>query len=251
MVSRKIRLVGLSLMALSLGACASLEQQKSEENLKPLSDDFVYVQEIIPDIRQYIRYSTNDNFMGQVIDGYKANHCILKKNAAIALKDVQDDAKKMGYGLIAFDCYRPQKAVDNMVRWVAGGNEFKPTYFADVPRGKLIEKGYISDRSNHSKGYTIDLALVPLSGEAPKTREYYACNLRQENYILDFGTPYDCFNAAAHTFNPEIRPEVLATRKVLVDLMAKHGFENYDQEWWHFTHNSKPKDAKAFDFDVE
>lgn len=231
---------------LLLSSCATINTSKPK-----LADDFVRLSAIDPSIIQDMRYSTTNNFTGAVVDGYKRGECILKKPAAIALKKVQAEAKKQGYSLIIYDCFRPQKAVDNFVRWVKGGSETNPEYYADIPRNLLIEKGYIADKSNHSRGFTADLGLAPLVPNGDMTRQYYACNSRPDLKSLDFGTPFDCFNTAANTFNPIVTGNAAKNRKILVDLMAAQGYANYSEEWWHFTHSSQPKDAPRYNFDVE
>ena len=57
------------------------------------------------------------------------------------------------------------------------------------------------------------------------------------------GTPFDEFSAAAHTANAE--GTVRENRQKLVDAMAREGFVNYDQEWWHFRRagDERPLDA--------
>ena len=50
---------------------------------------------------------------------------------------------------------------------------------------------------------------------------------------LDMGTPFDTFDASAHTANAT--GEVARNRSVLVDAMEAEGFVNYEQEWWHFS----------------
>ena len=66
-------------------------------------------------------------------------------------------------------------------------------------------------------GVAIDLTLIRLSGGA----------------LVDMGTPYDTFSEAAHTANAT--GEIARNRQTLVEAMAAEGFENYDQEWWHFS----------------
>jgi len=56
----------------------------------PLPEGFVYLEEITQDISTELHYFTNDNFVGERIDGYFASRCILTKAAAEALKKVQD-----------------------------------------------------------------------------------------------------------------------------------------------------------------
>ena len=81
-----------------------------------LPESFVYIKDAIPDITVELKYYTDDNFVGKRIDGYLKPRCILTKQAASALKKVQDDLKAFGLGLKVFDAYRPQRAVGHFVR---------------------------------------------------------------------------------------------------------------------------------------
>ena len=56
-----------------------------------LPDGFIYVENVIPDITVELRYHTSNNFVGTPIDGYQANTLILTKEAANALKQVQEE----------------------------------------------------------------------------------------------------------------------------------------------------------------
>ena len=49
--------------------------------------------------------------------GYLRNTAIISTAAAYALKNVQSSLRNIGYGLVIYDAYRPQKAVDDMVAW--------------------------------------------------------------------------------------------------------------------------------------
>ncbi|HTC24451.1 MAG TPA: M15 family metallopeptidase, partial [Gemmatimonadales bacterium] len=51
---------------------------------------------------------------------------------------------------------------------------------------------------------------------------------------LDMGTAFDTFTEAAHTQNAEGR--VLGSRQLLVKAMEAEGFQNYENEWWHFSY---------------
>ena len=78
---------------------------------------FVYINDIIPDIRIDLKYAGDDNFIGESIDGYQSERCIITVDAAYELKRVQNELKKFGLGLKIFDAYRPQSAVDHFIRW--------------------------------------------------------------------------------------------------------------------------------------
>ena len=86
-------------------------------NAWSLPEGFVYVDEVIPSIKQDIRYFGINNFVGRPVNDYHTNWAILTKSAASALKAVQEELNKFGLGLLVFDAYRPQQAVDDFVAW--------------------------------------------------------------------------------------------------------------------------------------
>ena len=82
-----------------------------------LPEGFVYVKSVILTIDVDLRYYSTNNFVGNRIDGYDEPKCILTSEAASALKEVQNELQPFGLGLKIFDAYRPQRAVDNFIRW--------------------------------------------------------------------------------------------------------------------------------------
>jgi D-alanyl-D-alanine dipeptidase len=86
-------------------------------------------------------------------------------------------------------------------------------------RESLVRDGYISDRSRHNLGLAIDCTLID----------------RRTGQELDMGTPFDTFSAAAHTANAT--GNVAANRARFVAAMAREGWTNYAQEWWHFSYD--------------
>ena len=78
---------------------------------------FDYLSSIDPSIILQPRYAISKNFIGEVIDGYLRQTVILTKSAGYALANVQADLKKLGYSLVVYDAYRPQKAVNHFMRW--------------------------------------------------------------------------------------------------------------------------------------
>ena len=207
---------------------------------QPLPQGFVYLQEIIPDIVLDIRYYSEENFIGERIDGYLAPKCILTKKAAQALDKVQHDLKAFGLALKIFDAYRPQHAVNHFVRWADDMSDttMKAQYYPDVAKIDLIRKGYIAKRSGHSRGSTVDLTII--STIAPeKVKE------------LDMGTGFDFFGPKSRPDNPTMTPNQRANRMLLQVLMKKYGFKSLEQEWWHFTLKDEPYPDTFFDFPVE
>lgn len=58
---------------------------------------------------------------------------------------------------------------------------------------------------------------------------------------------FDFFDTLAHTDDPRVTPAQRAHRERLRTAMQRHGFANYDQEWWHYTFKPEPTPATYFD----
>jgi len=82
-----------------------------------MSDDFVFVDELVPGIRWDAKYATWDNFTGKPVDGYLANRVVGTRTLCRALERARDKAASHGFGLLLWDGYRPQRAVDDFLRW--------------------------------------------------------------------------------------------------------------------------------------
>ncbi|CAF4028060.1 unnamed protein product, partial [Rotaria sp. Silwood1] len=123
---------------------------------------FVYLHDVVPAIQVSLRYASEENFIGRVVNGYKANVSIMTEAAAICLKQAQTLAKNDGFELVIYDAYRPQKSVDQFVLWSQNASDQikKQSYY---PRSNKLDEfalGYIDTKSGHSRGSTIDLTLI-------------------------------------------------------------------------------------------
>jgi D-alanyl-D-alanine dipeptidase len=205
----------------------------------PLPKGFVHVKQVISGIRLEIRYFSDNNFVGQRIDGYLAPQCILTLKAAKALKKAQADLKPFGLGLKVFDCYRPQRAVDHFVRWAKDleDTKMKNRFYPDVEKKDLFKEDYIAARSGHMRGSTADLTIVAVAG-----------NGAGQN--IDMGTGFDLFSPKSWPTDLQMSGGQRAHRMLLRVLMTKHGFVPYPQEWWHFTLKDEPYPDTYFDFPV-
>src|SRR5437879_9937192 len=105
------------LLLLALVACSSAKPVPPRGTAAERPDAFVSLTEVEPTILVELRYLGTHNFMGRPVLGYKAEKCLLTRPAALALKSVQEDLRPFGLGLKAYDCYRPQRAVDTFVAW--------------------------------------------------------------------------------------------------------------------------------------
>ena len=104
----------------------------------------------------------------------------------------------------------------------------------------------------------MDVTLVPLNQSGSEVyhpgQPLYPCYAplltRFHDDSIDMGCGFDCFNDVAHTNASSIREEQRSNRKLLVDLMDTFGFDNYDQEFWHFTLREEPFPDTYFDFTI-
>jgi D-alanyl-D-alanine dipeptidase len=247
---RGISLIILMLSVIPLGQRAA----QGEE----MPQDFVYLREVDPSIQQDMRYAGAANFMGRNVPGYEAAECVLVEQAADALKAVQAELKDRQLALKVYDCYRPARAVASFVDWAEQPDDpkTKSIYYPALEKRALFP-GYIATRSGHSRGATVDLTLIPLGSQPPSvhTQASAACTAAQgeraPDNSLDMGTSFDCFDIKANTETSGLTDEEQKNRTLLVNVMSRHGFKNYDKEWWHFTLENEPHPDTIFDFPIE
>jgi D-alanyl-D-alanine dipeptidase len=223
-----------------------------------LPGGFVFLRDMDPTIIQDIRYAGSNNFVGRPLSGYDAAECVVKRDVGLALKRIQQALAPQKLSLKVLDCYRPVRAVHDMVVWARNGREtpaerrFNPAF----SKKDLFRLGYIAEHSGHSTGAALDLTLVDLtadnSSQFDATKVYADCtadaSARAPEASVDMGTGYDCSDVKAHTSAKSITPDQRRWRNLLVSTMAKQGFVNYSKEWWHF---SLPGAAwSAYDFPI-
>jgi zinc D-Ala-D-Ala dipeptidase len=196
---------------------------------------FVDAATVVPGLIVDARYAGSHNFVGRRIDGYEAARCLLTTSAADALAAVARDLAPRGLVLKVFDCYRPTRAVENFERWARDLHDTaaKAEFYPDVDKRTLFQDGYISSRSGHSRGSTVDLTLAHADG-----RE------------LDMGTPFDFFSQRSWAAAASIGEQAKANRAMFAAAMRRRGFRPYEKEWWHFTLSREPFPDTYFDFPV-
>ncbi len=227
---RRIMILCLWILLLSAACAESLPVPARE-----LPEGFCYAHEVIPDVILDIRYAGTHNFVGDPIDGYEAPFAILTNEAAEALKEAADEFRAMGYRVMIFDAYRPQRAVRHFVRWSQDRDdtrmqaEFYPEF---RKKSLLVDQGYIARNSAHCRGSAIDMTITDLDGNP-----------------LDMGTGFDYFGKLAWYGAKGVTAEQAANRDLLRSVMKRHGFKPFDHEWWHFRLQKEPF-KQGFDFPV-
>ncbi len=171
------------------------------ESLKANPDAaFVSLQRHIPGILIHLRYATTHNFTHKVL--YHHPKALLRKQPAEALKKVQEELNKRGLGLKIYDAYRPFSV--SCLLWQHATDR---RYVANPKRG-----------SHHNRGTAVDLTIVQLG----------------TGNELNMGTDFDNFTDTAHHSFVHLPAEALANRRLLKNIMWKHGFNFVPTEWWHY-----------------
>jgi D-alanyl-D-alanine dipeptidase len=230
----------------------------SAASAQSLPGGFVYLRDIDPSILQDIRYAGSNNFIGRPLAGYAAAECVVKREVGLALKRIQQALAPQNLSLKMLDCYRPVRAVHDMVAWAQNGRETaaERRYNPAFSKADLFRLGYIASHSGHSTGAAVDLTLVDLkadnSARFDANKAYADCTAdagaRAPEGSVDMGTGYDCSDMKAHTAAKSITPAQRRWRNTLLAVMATQGFVNYSKEWWHF---SRPgAGGPAYDFPI-
>lgn len=185
---------------------------------------------------------------------------MLTEQAATALKISQSRAKQMGYTLKVYDCFRPQRAVDDFILWSNNSMDVltKEEFYPTKDKSELFPE-YIATKSGHSRGSTVDLTLVRLpvtDGDVYYPGQslvscFASYEERFRDNSIDMGTGFDCLSEKANTDNVEPGSEQEYNRELLLKVMTSAGFVNYASEWWHYTLQNEPYPDSYFDFPIQ
>lgn len=200
-----------------------------------MHEGFVDIAEYIPGVAVDARYAGSHNLVGEPLDGYRANKAFIARKAADALAKAVEAFVQLGYGVLVYDAYRPQKAVDHFVRWAAAPEtgETKAEFYPDIEKEQLFPLGYIAKRSGHTRGATVDLTLT------------------KDGVPVDMGTDFDWMMDKSHHGISGLTQEQEQNRALLRGVMCWAGFRPIESEWWHYNLMTEPYPDTYFDFDIE
>lgn len=201
-----------------------------------MRDEFVFVDEFVPGIRWDAKYATWDNFTGAPVDGYLVDRVMGTRALCAALVSASEKAASYGFGLLLWDGYRPQRAVDCFLRWteLPEDGRKKRRHYPNIGRSEMVERGYVAAESGHSRGSTVDLTLYHLDSGEPAA----------------MGGGHDLMDPISHHGAQGITRAEDRNRRQLRSVMESCGFRPYDREWWHYTLEDEPFPDTYFDFPV-
>jgi len=162
----------------------------------------VELRSLDPSIKYDIRYATSNNFMGTPF--YSSAHAFMQRPAAEAVARASAELRKLGYGLLIHDSYRPWYVTKMF--W-DGTPPDKHMFVADPAQG-----------SRHNRGAAVDLTLYDLKTGAP----------------IRMTGGYDEMSDRSYPLYPGATSLQRWHRDVLRTAMEAQGFNVIDTEWWHF-----------------
>jgi D-alanyl-D-alanine dipeptidase len=177
-------------------------QQQFAQIQQNQESDLVELVKLDSTIKLDIRYATTDNFMKRRM--YTQARAFLQRPAAEALVRANARLRRLGYGILVFDGYRPWSVTKK--------------FWDETPQGKRKYVANPAKGSKHNRGCAIDVSLYGLT----TSRE------------IVMPTPYDNFSEkAAMAYRGGTYAQRRA-RNILRDAMEAEQFTVNPDEWWHF-----------------
>jgi D-alanyl-D-alanine dipeptidase len=197
---------------------------------------FVFLDDALHGVRWDAKYATWDNFTGTPVDGYEVNRIVGSLALAEAMLEAKRRAAAVGFGLLLWDAYRPQRAVDRFLTWSAEQEDgrTKARFYPNIERADMFTNGYVAPRSGHSRGSAVDLTLYHLdSGD-----------------LAAMGGGHDLMDERSHHGARGVSGVEARNRGTLCSIMECSGFARYDSEWWHYALRDEPYPETYFDFPI-
>jgi zinc D-Ala-D-Ala dipeptidase len=197
---------------------------------------FVFLDEVLSGVRWDAKYATWDNFTGKPVDGYEVNRIAGTHALADALLEAKKLAAALGFGLLLWDGYRPERAVNRFLQWSAQpeGGHTKERFYPNIDRAEMVTHGYVASKSGHSRGSAVDLTLYRLdTGE-----------------LASMGGGHDFMDECSHHGARGVSGIEAQNRRTLRSIMENSGFEAYSLEWWHYVLRDEPFPDSYFDFPI-
>jgi D-alanyl-D-alanine dipeptidase len=197
---------------------------------------FVFLDEVLRGVRWDAKYATWDNFTGTPVAGYEVNRIVGSRALAAGLCAATRWAAELRCGLLLWDAYRPQRAVDRFLEWSGQPEDgrTKPRFYPNIDRARMFTDGYVARRSGHSRGSAVDLTLYRLdTGE-----------------LAPMGGGHDLMDERSHHGARGLSVLEAENRRTLCSIMEHSGFRRYDSEWWHYSLCDEPYPDTYFDFPI-
>lgn len=210
---------------------------------KTYVSNMVDVRTIIPDIKIWLTFASQDNVMGKVL--YPAGACLLQQGTAEKLLAASKIFAKDGYRIRLYDGYRPYSVSEYL--------------YDEIRDGRFVAHVKPSKPSNHNRGAAVDITLerIDTGEQIPMPSLMHTFNissLRKYPNISQYeqGSPeyIEMLDKYPDIFEyPKRSDTSVRNMNYITSVMKDCGFSTITTEWWHF--NDKDKDDyMVLDYDL-
>jgi CubicO group peptidase (beta-lactamase class C family)/D-alanyl-D-alanine dipeptidase len=181
---------------------AALADQPPVEKGDLRKPDLVELTSLDATIKLDIRYASSNNFLSTPV--YSEARAFMQRPAAEAVVRANQKLRKLGFGLLIHDAYRPWYVTK--IFWEATPED-KKIFVADPSQG-----------SRHNRGCAVDLSLYDLKTGKPIEMVGVYDEMSERSYPGYVG------GTSLQRWH----------RELLRNAMESEGFDVYEFEWWHF-----------------
>ncbi len=227
---------------------------------RELPPGFVYLRDVAPSIVQDMRYAGSDNFTGHPVPGYGAAECVLRRDVAQALANVQADLAKQARAESLRLLPPDPRGLSLCALVAAEGRRYDQAFLSGAGQARAVRRrlhrrafgAFDRQRGRPDAGAAPRPAGAAVRSARGLWRLHRPADQRAPDNALDksldMGTGFDCFDPKSSAFASNITAEQNHRRVILIEAMRKRGFRNYVREWWHFSFGTR---GRAYDFAIE
>lgn len=193
----------------------------------------VDIRAVVPDIKIWLTFASQDNVMGKVL--YPAGACLLQEHTAQKLAAAAEIFAKDGYRIRLYDGYRPYSVSQYL--------------WDEVRDGRFVAHPTPTSPSNHNRGAAVDITLERIdTGEQiampSLMHTFNISSLRSLPNIRKYEEGSDEYNAILKEYPdilkyPPRSSAGIRNMNYMTKVMKSCGFTTISSEWWHFTDKDK------------
>jgi D-alanyl-D-alanine dipeptidase len=202
----------------------------------------VDIRAIIPDIKIWLTFASQDNVMGKVL--YPAGACLLQESTAQKLLKAAEIFAKDGYRIRIYDAYRPYSV---------------SVYLYEEIQDKRFVANPSTKPSDHNKGAAVDITLegIDTGNQIDMPSQMHTFNITSFRNFPDISL-YTVGSAEYNAFLQKY-PDIfdyskrtsteISNMNYMTKVMKECGFTTISTEWWHFSDNEKAQ-FMVLDYDL-
>ncbi len=204
--------------------------------------NMVDIRTIIPDIKIWLTFASQDNVMGKVL--YPAGACLIQESTAQKLLKAAEIFAKDGYRIRLFDGYRPYSVSVYL--------------YEEIKDGRFVANPSVNP-STHNRGAAVDITLerIDTGNQIEMPSKMHTFNISSLRSFPDISV-YTVGSAEYNAFlakypdifdYPARTSTAISNMNYMTKVMKECGFTTITTEWWHFNDEDKAQ-FMVLDYDL-